>query len=57
MSKKQIEPESDKPEGLGEFEQFVKNIFTLPEEQVKEILDREKREGIPPDPDAQKDNN
>jgi hypothetical protein len=54
MSKKKIKPKNEQPEGLDDFEQFVKDIFTMPPEEVKRILDEEKREGMPKDPNEGK---
>lgn len=53
MSKKKIEPESEQPENSDNFGQFVKGIFSLTPDEVQEILDEEKEQGIPPDPDAE----
>jgi len=51
MSKKKTKPENEPPKDLDEFALFVKGMFSLTPEEVKEIRDKEKNEGIPKDPD------
>ena len=43
--------EQEQPKGLGDFEQFVKNLLSVPKEEVDELIRKERQENKEQNPD------